>query len=98
MIVRLVKMKFEEDKIDHFLSLFENIKTKVRAQEGCTYLELLQDTQDPTVIMTHSYWDSEDALNAYRHSDFFRDTWQKTKVLFRDRPEAISFNSLYKAD
>jgi len=97
MIVRLVKMKFEADKLENFMELFEQIKAKVRAQEGCSYLELLQDLHDPTVIMTHSYWESEAALDAYRHSDFFKDTWQKTKALFRDRPEAISFNSLHKS-
>lgn len=97
MIVRLVKMKFEAEKVEDFLALFEKVKVKVRAQDGCSYLELLQDAHDPTVIMTHSYWESEAALDAYRHSDFFKDTWQKTKALFRDRPEAISFNSLYKA-
>jgi (4S)-4-hydroxy-5-phosphonooxypentane-2,3-dione isomerase len=40
------------------------------------------------VFFTLSVWDSEASLNTYRHSDFFRTTWAKTKVLFSDKPAA----------
>ncbi len=41
-------------------------------------------------MFTYSYWESEAHLNTYRHSDLFRETWAKTKVLFADKPEAWS--------
>ncbi len=90
MIVRIVKMSFQEDKIDLFKVLFETVKHKIRAFEGCLHLELLQDESNPSYIFTSSHWESEEALNKYRHSELFKPTWAKTKVLFNDKPEAWS--------
>lgn len=90
MITRIVKMTFEEEKVPDFLKLFEEVKFKIRNFEGCEFLELLQDQHTTNVIFTHSKWESEDALNAYRHSAMFKATWTRTKALFDDRPEAWS--------
>ena len=88
MIVRVVKMTFREDQLAKFFSLFEKQKTQIREFEGCLHLELLQDVADPRICFTYSHWDSEGSLDAYRHSDFFRETWQQTKALFEAKPEA----------
>lgn len=96
MITRLVKMHFNEEHIDDFLALFDDVKVKIRSQKGCNYLELLQDTNEPSMIMTYSIWDSEDDLNNYRKSELFGETWKKTKSLFKDKPQANSFKSLNK--
>jgi heme-degrading monooxygenase HmoA len=42
------------------------------------------------VLFTFSIWDSEAALENYRQSDLFRDTWAKTKALFAEKAEAWS--------
>jgi len=94
MIKRVVKLTFQEDKIPDFLQIFEESKTAIRAFEGCEYLELWQAKSPSNVLFTYSYWTSEDALNNYRHSDFFKATWTKTKALFADRPAAWSIEVL----
>ncbi len=90
MITRIVKMQFTEDHIDDFRSLFVDVREKIRDFEGCHGVDLLQATQDPTIFFTYSHWDSEDALNRYRHSDLFAVTWKKTKAMFSERAEAWS--------
>ncbi len=92
MIKRIVKLTFQEDKIDAFKSIFDDSKTKIRGSNGCQHVELLQSTSTPNVFFTFSVWDDEDALNAYRHSDLFKATWQKTKALFSDKPQAWSLD------
>jgi Uncharacterized conserved protein len=94
MIRRIVKMKFRPEEINNFLTVFRLVHTKIVAVDGCHSVDLLQDKTDPTVIFTYSLWDSEEALNAYRHYPFFKDTWSKTKALFADRPLAWSTISL----
>lgn len=94
MLVRVVKMTFREDAIDTFRQLFESRKQQIRSFEGCTHLELWQDRMHPTIFFTYSHWIDADALDAYRHSSFFADTWQQTKVLFAGKPEAWSVNPL----
>lgn len=90
MIVRLVKMNFKDDKIDDFLALFEARKQAIRAFDGCRHLELWQDSTNNNIFFTHSMWESEEALDHYRFSEFFKDTWSKTRELFAGKPEAWS--------
>ncbi len=90
MIIRIVRMTFQEDKIEDFLKVFNNSKQYIRAFAGCQHLELLRDKNTPNILMTYSYWNSEDDLNTYRDSELFKTTWAATKVLFADKPVAFS--------
>lgn len=90
MIVRIVKMTFQPEKVNDFLAVFEESKEKIRAFEGCEHLKLLRQTEDGNIFFTYSYWQAPEHLEAYRHSDLFKATWAKTKVLFEAKPEAWS--------
>ena len=90
MIVRIVKMNFQADKVNDFTKLFEERKDKIRNFEGCSHLELWQDSANENIFFTYSKWQNEQCLNHYRFSEFFKDTWGKTKVLFAENPEAWS--------
>ncbi|MEM0991772.1 MAG: antibiotic biosynthesis monooxygenase family protein [Bacteroidota bacterium] len=94
MIKRIVKLSFHNDKIPAFLSVYEASKDQIRAFEGCRHLELWRAKTPENILFTYSYWESEEALNRYRHSDFFKTTWQKTKQLFNDKPQAWSVEVL----
>ncbi len=86
MIKRLVRLSFQEDKIEDFIEIFRERKKNIKESPGCTHLELLQDKNNKNVFFTLSYWDSEVDLENYRQSDFFKATWKKTKILFNDKP------------
>lgn len=94
MISRIVKMFFDEDKISDFMKTFEDSKQKIRNFEGCNHLQLLRHQTLKNVIYTYSIWDSEDALNSYRKSDLFRETWRKTKVCFCEKPITYTLDQL----
>lgn len=96
MIVRIVKMTFKSEAIQQFKDLFKDRKEKIRTMPGCMHLELLQDIHNSTVFFTYSYWDREEDLENYRHSALFKDTWQKTKVLFADKAQAWSVKSKHR--
>jgi heme-degrading monooxygenase HmoA len=83
-------MIFKEDSIETFRQLFNSRKELIRHFEGCQHLELWQDKTHPYIFFTYSLWQSEDALNNYRQSHFFDDTWLQTKQLFAGKPEAWS--------
>jgi quinol monooxygenase YgiN len=91
MIKRIVKMTFRPDAVQAFVDdVFGPGKERIRAFPGCRHMELVQSVEQPNVLFTLSYWDGEDALAAYRRSEFFQDTWAKTKALFAEKPEAWS--------
>ncbi len=88
MIKRIVRLTFREDGVDTFLSNFQKVKTEIRNQPGCLRLELQRQKDDTNVFFTISIWESENHLNAYRNSAFFKTLWPMTKALFADKPSA----------
>ena len=71
MLIRIVKMSFKPEETARFLKLFDQIKQKVRNVEGCEFLELMQDYDDPNSFSTYSKWRDDKALLAYRKSELF---------------------------
>ena len=83
-------MTFRPDRLDAFLALFREARPRIAAAPGCRHLELWEDARFPNVLTTYSEWDGADALDAYRRSDLFRETWAKTTPLFAAPPVAHS--------
>lgn len=98
MLIRIVKMTFRPEETSSFLELFAQIKEKVRQSEGCKYLELLEDYDDPNSFTTYSKWRDESALEAYRQSDLFASVWAKTKAMFAKKAIAFSLKSHTKVE
>ena len=90
MIIRIVRMTFEPTKTEVFLDIFYRSEKQIRMMPGCLHLELWKDINQDNVFVTHSHWESEDALNAYRESEFFGKVWKETKALFIEKPVAFS--------
>lgn len=90
MLIRIVRMTFQPDKIEAFRKNFDANKHKIRASQGCHHLELWQDMENPAIFCTYSIWDNEGALNNYRNSELFAQVWTTTKAWFADKPQAFS--------
>jgi quinol monooxygenase YgiN len=98
MLIRIVKMTFRPEETSNFLELFNQIKEKIRDVEGCDYLELMEDYDDPDSFSTYSKWHSEQALADYRESELFDGVWAKTKAMFAKKPIAFSLKTHTKVD
>lgn len=94
MITRIVKLTFQTEQVPAFLDLFARTKDLIRASEGCTHLELLNDKRNPNIFFTYSKWKEESFLEQYRQSELFNSVWKETKVLFSDKPQAWTVDSL----
>lgn len=95
MIVRIVRMHFKKEAVTVFEELFDKYKEQIRAQDGCSLLELYQDKDDSCSFYTYSYWNNEVSLNNYRHSALFSEVWPATKALFDEKPAAHSLNKIH---
>ncbi|MCO5249061.1 MAG: antibiotic biosynthesis monooxygenase [Chitinophagales bacterium] len=90
MIVRIVKLILNQEVVEEFKTFFDRMAPQIRSFEGCQYLELLQDINQPNIVFTYSYWEDQNALDKYRYSDFFRGFWSEAKTKFDGKPEAWS--------
>ncbi len=96
MIDRIVKLTIINDKVPLFLEHTSKIQKKVASYEGCKSLKILNDTHDNRIFITYSVWVSEEALDNYRASEFFRTNWKIMKKWFADLPEAwTTTNTFY---
>ena len=87
-------MEFKSDKVETFMSIFQENKSEIAAQEGCYGVKLLQDIHDSNVFFTYSKWKSQAHLDQYRKTDFFKGIWAQTKVLFCNKPVAWSVQEI----
>ena len=94
MFIRVVKMHFKESERQAFLQLFEEVYPKISSFPGCTHLELWNDQHNNTIFFTYSHWSSPHDLEAYRQSELFKQTWERTKALFAHKAEAWSVNQM----
>ncbi len=94
MLIRIVRMTFRPEHVAAFLVIFRQSQPLIRNFAGCQHLELLQDADNPFVYSTLSHWENADALQNYRQSALFQATWARTKVLFADKPQAFSLQSV----
>ena len=92
MINRIVKMEFEPGKVSAFRELFSQQQQLIRDFPGCLHLELWENEASGNTYFTFSQWTSEAALEKYRQSDLFRETWAATKALFNAKPAAWTVN------
>ena len=94
MLVRIVKLDIKKENIAKFEAIFAETKAYIRNSEGCLLLELYQDNRNPSFFFTYSHWEHESFLEKYRQSDFFKDVWGRTKILFASAPEVWSLHKL----
>ncbi len=96
MLVRIVKLTFQEDKIESFLSFFDTFCTQISSFENCYGMRLLQDKKDKNIIFTYSNWKDEAALNVYRDSELFQTVWKTIKPWFSTKAEAWSVDTYFE--
>jgi heme oxygenase (mycobilin-producing) len=93
MLIRIVRMHFTDSGVEEFLAIFNANKKEIRHFPGCTRLELLRDSEDPSIFFTLSHWDSQASLERYRQSELFNTVWGTVKTLFAERTQAFSVTS-----
>ncbi len=94
MIVRIVKMTIQEEKIGMFKEFVNSIRDTIRGFSGCEHLDILQDIHKRNVFFSYSLWGSEEDLHNYRNSDFFRQTWAAATRWFAATAQAWSLEKL----
>lgn len=90
-------MHFIPEAVDEFLDIYGRTQAAILNMEGCAYLELMRDTDDPNVFITISHWENTRALDNYRKSELFKNVWRRVKPHFSKPAEAFSAGK-YSAD
>ena len=92
-MVRVVRLEFEPQYVDSFLTFFEDFHHEIVNFKGCRSLKLMRDSENEQVFFTISEWESVDDLNRYRKSSLFKEVWPGVKSWMSGKPLAYSLES-----
>lgn len=98
MLIRIVKLTLKPNESANFVAIFKDRQPKIRAFDGCDFVELWQSPAENHVFFTKSHWTSEIHLNAYRNSAMFKSTWKQVKTMFAAKAEAWSLGKCLVAN
>jgi (4S)-4-hydroxy-5-phosphonooxypentane-2,3-dione isomerase len=96
MIIRIVKLTIQPEKMDEFIAHFQANKKKIRSVAGCRTLALFRDSSDPCIFFTYSHWKTPEHLEDYRQSELFKGIWSAVKPMFMLAPEAWSLDEVVR--
>ncbi len=88
MIKRLVRLEFQEAFIQDFKFVYEKHLVYMKSLPSCQSLDFYNERGNPHIFFTISVWESEEALDNYRSSEYFRDIWGRIKPWFQAKPQA----------
>ena len=71
MIIKIVKLIIDREKVNEFQLFFEKSKPSIGDFIGCSHFELLKETKKENVYFTYSHWKNEKMLQNNRNSFFF---------------------------
>ena len=91
MIIRVVRLTLHPDRVNDFISLFNQSAPTIRGFAGCRHLELWVDVSFPNIVTSYSHWDSDTDLQTYRASAFFKKTWASVTPMFAAPATAHSY-------
>ena len=94
MIIRIVKLTFQPDKVNKFVKLFTEERKKIVQFDGCKKVELWKDADSDNIFFTYSEWNNKESLEKYRSSSFFKSTWTRAKMFFADKAQAWTVNQI----
>jgi quinol monooxygenase YgiN len=71
MIKVVAKSKIMIDKLETVLSLYEELVTATRQEDGCIVYELFQDVEDPSVLSMIEEWEDKASLDRHMKTEHF---------------------------
>ncbi len=95
MIIRVVQMHFRPEAVAEIQQRLLEQAPKVRAFPGCLHLSLHCDAESPNTLYSISYWESPEALAAYRQSSLFRAFWAELKGYFSGPARAFTLQEAF---
>ena len=94
MIIKIVKLIIEKEKVDEFQLFFKKSKLSISNFNVNNYVVLIKETEERNIFFSCSYWKNEEMFENYRNSNFFQGLWKNTKTYFSGKSKAWSINKI----
>jgi hypothetical protein len=95
MILRVVKMVVDQNKIDIFNNFMSNLSTEKEGMDGCVHHDFFSNKQFRNVFYSYTIWESEKYLNKYRKSMLFKEVTTTLRSLCLSEPAAWTVENVF---
>ena len=93
MIVIHVQTKVKADKRQEFLAEVKKDLETSRAFKGCVQFGWGEDVTQPNTFTLYEEWESAEAFNAYKDSDYFKQVGNVVMPLFAEEPQSAYYTA-----
>jgi len=95
MIKRIVRLTVrDEASMEAFRNIYAERNPFKNGVQGCMSVKIMKDVTEENIYYIVSHWDRPEDLEAYRQSDYFKETWPMVKAQLATRAEAFSMTEI----
>ena len=95
MITRIVRLTLKDElSLDEFKKLYTKRNPKSRGVSGCLEVRIMKDIKENNIYYTVSKWSNNQALEDYRSSEYFKQTWPMVKSTLAARTKVFTMEDI----
>ena len=91
---RIVKLILLEGEEENFLNIYRTRNPSLKNVKGCQSTCVLKSITSDQEFFTLSVWDSVQALEDYRNSEYFKETWSLVKQLLGGKTQVWNLDEI----
>lgn len=95
MILRIVKIKIDEVKIDTFKLFMKNLRNEKLRLKGCLHFDYFHEKKNKNIYYTYTIWENEKHLNQYKKSELFKKVISTLNSLSIEEPRAWTIEDAF---
>ncbi len=95
MILRVVKMKVEDVKVDAFELFMNNLHDEKLRLQGCLHFDYFHEKKNKNIYYTYTIWEAEKYFKQYKKSELFKEVISTLKSLCVDEPQAWTIENVF---
>lgn len=95
MITRIVRLTLKDESSQNdFRALYASRNPMNRGVSGCLEVKIMKDINENNVYYTVSKWTTNEALENYRSSAYFKETWPMVKSTLASKTKVFTMEEV----
>lgn len=95
MILRVVKMKVDERKLEAYRLFMDNLHEEKLRMPGCLHFDFFNEKKNSNIFYSYTIWENVKFLKEYKKSDLFKEVIQTLRSLCSEEPQAWTIENVF---
>ncbi len=95
MILRVVKMKVDTNKVELFERFMNNLREEKLNLDGCLHFDYFHEKGNLNIYYSYTIWESDKHFRVYKKSDLFKEVTSTLNALCQIEPMAWTIENVF---